>query len=466
MSKNFLKRKNKAIKAFIITALVASSMQPFYAESIEGGPKTSINDLLNTSETLISPVDIPRLDMAGSKLLINGDTGQILYSEDGEYPLPIYSVTKVLAAYVILDKLKENKPDFTLDTRIVAEGRPVLVSYEYGFSNLSLIEGQEYTVRELLDSVMIHSANASTMLLAQYIAGGEQQFVELMRVKAAELGLKQTSVYSSTGLDKADLVAHGYEELEDGVNHMSAVDVAFMTMQFMQDYPTIVETTKKTSAMFGELTDEPYEYDSTVAILPGNEFGYEGVTGLKTGGDIFDYTASIVFTAVRGDVNLIGVIIGSRNTDIRNVEAIDLLDFGFNTLDHTKVIDEQTILFEKGTVKTKYTLDRKVPVTVEKPLILSHSKVDEFKTNVKFIPTNSKYNSKKNAFNGPIRKGEVLGKLVVNYEDLSFITDKTNQEYSVNVIATEDSKDGFVIFNMFEWIADKVSSNFKFTENN
>ena len=239
-----------------------------------------------------------------------------------------------------------------------------------------------------------------------------------------------------------------------------------MTMQFMQDYPTIVETTKKTSAMFGELTDEPYEYDSTVAILPGNEFGYEGVTGLKTGGDIFDYTASIVFTAVRGDVNLIGVIIGSRNTDIRNVEAIDLLDFGFNTLDHTKVIDEQTILFEKGTVKTKYTLDRKVPVTVEKPLILSHSKVDEFKTNVKFIPTNSKYNSKKNAFNGPIRKGEVLGKLVVNYEDLSFITDKTNQEYSVNVIATEDSKDGFVIFNMFEWIADKVSSNFKFTENN
>ena len=142
--------------------------------------------------------------MAGSKLLINGDTGQILYSEDGEYPLPIYSVTKVLAAYVILDKLKENKPDFTLDTRIVAEGRPVLVSYEYGISNLSLIEGQEYTVRELLDSVMIHSANASTMLLAQYIAGGEQQFVELIRVKAAELGLKQTSVYSSTGLDKAD----------------------------------------------------------------------------------------------------------------------------------------------------------------------------------------------------------------------------------------------------------------------
>lgn len=462
-------RFKKTMLAFCTTLLFSPvAVVPIEAtenikEGVTENTKTSINDLLHTSDMLISPVDYPVFDGTSYKVLINGESGQVLYSDGADTPFAIYSVTKALAVFVIMDKLKEKNPEFTLQTEIPATGRPVLVSYEHGFSNLSLIEGQGYTVEELLDSIIIHSANASTMLVGEYITktfgnnGGELEFVQMMNEKAETIGLKHSSIFTSTGLDKNDLLSLGYGELNDGVNQMSASDVAFMTMKILDDYPELTEISKKTRGTFGVLTEEPYEYETTVALLPGEEYAYDGVNGLKTGGDIFEYTSSIVFTAEKDGTELIGVISGSRNPDVRSTEAHTLLNFAFNTLDHQTVLTKESLLFGTGTVKTKYTWGSSLAVEVEDDFILSYSKsYTDFQPDLIFIPTNNKYVASKNSFKGPIKKGEILGKIVVPYEDLTFLTDKDVTEYSVNVIAKEDTKNGFFLFNMFEWIFDKL----------
>lgn len=416
--------------------------------------KTRINDLLDTDDLLFLKAELPILD-AKASFLLNADTGQVLHSEDGEIAVPMLSVTKALSAYVILDKLKEGSDKFTWDTKIKAEGKPVLVSYEYGFSNVSLYEGSEYSVRELFEAMMINSANGVTMLLAEYIAGSEKEFVELMKQKANSLGLKQVEIYTSTGLTKSDLVSFGYEDLDMGENKMSPANLAFMTTSLLKEYPEVLSITSKTKSTFAALTENPFEYETTNALLPSLKYEYGGVTGLKTGGDIYDYTSSIIFTATQNDINLIGVILGGRNSDVRAEESKKLLDYGFKTLQHKTFIDETSVLFSDGTVKIKYGNKAKMAVTVDKKFVLSTS-FNDLKPKFEFIPTNSKYNKKKNVFEGQFRKGEVLGKVVVTFEDLVFLTDTTEEKYSVNLIANEDIENGFFLLNGFDWLKDKI----------
>ena len=445
---------SKNIKKMAISILVLSSMShvSIYA-SPNKDTKTTISELLDEPEKLFLASEVPYIDSKAS-FLLNADTGQVLYTEDGEYSLPILSVTKALAAYVVFDKLNEGNPDFTLDTKVIAKGRPVLVSYEYNFSNVSLYEDSEYTVRELLEATLINSANGALMLLGQHIAGGEAEFVALMRKKIESLGLKQSTVFTSTGLTREDLLEYGYDELEEGTNSMSSADIAYMVMHFIKEYPKVLEITSMTKGIFASGTTDPFEYDTTIALLDGQEYAYPGVDGFKTGGDLPDYTSTIVFTAVQNDTRLIGVILGAKNADVRSEEAHKLLDYGFKNLYHKTFIAEDSKIFkENGTLNTKYGSKNSVMVAVDRPLAISSS-FSDLEPEFVFIPTNSKYDETYDTFNGVIKKGEVLGKIVVEYDDLNFLTRTDETQYSVNVIAMEDIDNGFFLFNFFEWLKD------------
>jgi D-alanyl-D-alanine carboxypeptidase len=451
------------LKSLIIVTLAGStsfhnftiSQLPFYASSDNyNDPMTTINELLGQEQYLFLKSDLPLVDSRAT-IIINADSGQVLYSEDGDYPLDILSITKAMTAYVILDKLHEPNTNINWDTRIVAKGGPLLVSYEYSFSNVSLYEGNSYTIRELFEAMMITSANGATMLLAEYFAGSEKAFVGLMMEKAAELKLSNTSFKTTTGLSKSDVIEFGYDDLEDGNNQMSCEDVAFMTANLINDYPEILEFTSMTKSVFAAGTTYPFEYWTTNELLAGEYYEYEGVDGLKTGGDIPDYTSSIVLTAKQEDTRLIAVMLGARNSDARSVEAHKLLDFGFKNVYHETFVDRSEQIFEDGVVNVKYSNTRKLPVKLEKPFILSSSYSD-LDPEIIFIPTNTKYNSTHDAFVGPIKKGEVLGKLVVKYSDLYFLTTTDAIDYHVDVIADADANNNFYLFNVFEWIGDWV----------
>ncbi|MGL5042966.1 MAG: D-alanyl-D-alanine carboxypeptidase family protein [Culicoidibacterales bacterium] len=447
----------KGIMIFVAACTLNVSHETFNATTAaEPKIKTSIKELLDEPEKLFLSSEAPYIDSKAS-FLMNRDTGQVIYTEDGEYPLPVLSITKALAAYVIFDKLAENKPEFTMETKIKAKGRPVLVSYEYNFSNVSLYEGENYTVRELLDAIMINSANGALMLVGEFIAGSEAKFVNLMREKVKSLGLKQTTVYTSTGLDKADLVEYGYVDLEDGVNSMSSADVAYMVMQFSKDYPEILTITSKAKGIFATLTSDPIEYDTTIALLNGQKYFYAGVNGFKTGGDIPDYTSTIVFTATVNDINLVGVILGAKNSEIRSEEVHKLLDYGYKSIFYKTVITPENKLFnETSKIPVKYGDKKAVTVAVDRKMMLASS-YENLNAELYFTPTNEKYSKKYEALTGIIRKGEIIGKISVPYNDLNFLTGTEEESYTVNVIAMEDINNGFYLFS---W-AEKVGDTFK-----
>jgi len=454
--------KNVTIKLAIAVLLVASFRgQVVSALSInnqniktDGDVKSSIDELVNVQQYLFLSTDKPHIE-APVSYLINATTGQVLYDDDGDYEMDILSVSKILSAYVILDEMKRQEQKYNWETRIKATGNIVAISYDVNFSNIELVEDEEYTLRELFEAMMIKSSNAATMLIGREFFGDEKRFVEATRKKAEELNLKHTTMITSTGLNKDDLSSYGYGNLEDGNNRMTAEDVSFLTMKIIAEYPDILAVTSKPRSTFGNLTNEVIDYETTNWLLPGFEHGYEGVTGFKTGADLMEFTSNVVFTAERNGVRLIGVILGAKNAKVRSEGAITLLEYGFNLLDHKAVVTQDSMLFETGTVNMKYASRNKLPVTVAQDLVLSTS-YDELTPQYMFVPTNKKYNPKYDAFEGAVKKGEVLGYITVNYQDLAFLTDGSREHYSVDVIAARDVGNGFFLFNFIEWIADSI----------
>jgi len=412
--------------------------------------KSSINELVNVDQYLFLGTDKPYID-APVSYLINSDTGQVLYDDDGDYQMDILSVSKILSAYVVLDAMKAQPEKYTWDTRIRATGNIVSVSYDPNFSNIELQENAEYTIRELFEAMMIKSSNAATMLLGKEIFGDEKPYVEAMRKKAETLNLKHTIMNTSTGLNKTDLASYGYNDLEDGNNRMTAEDVAFLTLKITKEYPDILAVTSKSESTFGELTDNAVDYKTTNWLLPGLDYGYNGVSGFKTGADLMEYTSNIVFTAERDGVRLIGVVLGAKNSEVRSEGARSLLDYGFTLLKHTKFVTKDSVLFDKGTVNMKYASKNKLAVTVANDFVLSTS-YDDLSPEYVFVPTNKKYNPKHDAFEGSVKQGEVLGYITAKYEDLAFLTDGNREEYSVDVVAAEDVGNGFFVFNFIEWL--------------
>jgi len=455
--------KKLMMKTMVIVFIcLANSVYVVQAESTnnagkvvqDSDVKSSIDDLFSAEKSLFLPTEQPHID-APVSYLINATTGQVLYDDDGDYEMDILSVSKILSAYVILDEMKQVPEKYNWHTRIRANGNVVAVSYDPNFSNIELEKDAEYTINELFEAMMIKSSNAATMMIGREMFGNEKAFVERMRQKANALNLKHTTMKTSTGLNKADLKDYGYTDLEEGNNRMSAEDVAYLTMQIVQDYPDILTVTSKPRSTFGTLTREPVTYETTNWLLPGFEHGYDGVSGFKTGADLMEYTSNIVFTAERDGVRLIGVILGARNAATRSEGAASLMDYGFMRLRHKAVITPNSQLFEDGTVKLKYAGSNKLAVTVPNDFVLSTSYGDLVPEYV-FVPTNKKYNPKYDAFEGSIQKGEVLGYITVEYEDLAFLTAGTDEHYSVDVIAAEDVGNGFFLFNFIESVIDTV----------
>lgn len=148
---------------------------------------------------------------AASAILIDGDTGAVLYSLNADEPALIASTTKIMTAAVVLERC---------DLQKLVEIPPEAVGIEG--SSIYLQPGEHLTVEALLYGLMLHSGNDAAVALALACSGSVQTFVELMNGKAAEWGLKDTSFANPNGLDSED-------------NHSTAADLAKMAMYALRD---------------------------------------------------------------------------------------------------------------------------------------------------------------------------------------------------------------------------------------
>ena len=238
-----------------------------------------------------------------SAILMEAQTGRVLYEKNADEPLPPASVTKIMTLLLVMEAIERGV--FTLDTVLATSTR----ASQMGGSQIYLKEGEQMRVEDLIKSVVIASANDAAVVLAEAVAGSEEAFVAEMNKRATELGMKTAHFENTNGLD--DTVT----------NHvLSARDIAIMSRELIK-YEKILEFS---STWMDSVRDGAFGLTNTNRLI---RF-YRGATGLKTGS-----TSKAKFcmsaTAERDGMSLIAVIMAAPTRDARNSSAAALLDWGF-----------------------------------------------------------------------------------------------------------------------------------------
>src|SRR5690606_20186147 len=179
---------------------------------------------------------------AEAAILIDAETGKVLYEKNADKRLGVASMSKMMTEYLVLEAIAEGKIQW--DQKIlISEFIHKLSNPSLGLSTVGLTQGEEYTVKELYDSMAIHSANASTVALAELIAGSEENFVKMMNEKAEELGLENYHFVNSTGLNNSDMLGrHPAGTDVNDENKMTARDTAKLAYHLLKDYPEVLDT--------------------------------------------------------------------------------------------------------------------------------------------------------------------------------------------------------------------------------
>ena len=281
---------------------------------------------------------------SGSAILVEQTTGQVLYSHNAHEQLRPASVTKVMSILLIMKQLQSGKLQLT-DQIPCSENAASM-----GGSQIWLDTTETLSVDEMLKAICVNSANDCVYAMAEYIAGSEEAFVNMMNEEAKELGMNDTTFKNCHGLD------------EDG-HVTSSYDIALMSCELLNKYPTIIDYT---SIWMDSLRDGKSELVNTNKLIRN----YKGATGLKTGSTsqaLYNLSAS----ATRDDLSLVAVIMKGPTSQIRFAEATKLLDYGFANFSFKQFAKKGDVLKEvevsKGIVPTvKAVFDTDCGVLVEK----------------------------------------------------------------------------------------------------
>ncbi len=287
------KRKIVKVTAILCLPLILCSFLSFSALAYDTYARTDVAENQNTELSL----------ECKSAILMEAETGKVIYEQNADEALPPASVTKVMTLLLCMEAIEEGRLSLS-DTVRTSENAASM-----GGSQIFLKEGEEMSVEDMLKSVIIASANDAACALAEHVSGSEEAFVKRMNERADELGMKNTVFENTNGLD------------DTAERHLtSARDIAIMSRELIKhkkilEYSSIWMDTVR-NGMFG-LTNT----NRLVRF-------YRGCTGLKTG-STSKAGFCISATAERDGVSLIAVIMGAESGDKRNAMAAKLLDHGF-----------------------------------------------------------------------------------------------------------------------------------------
>ncbi|MED4126964.1 MULTISPECIES: D-alanyl-D-alanine carboxypeptidase family protein [Shouchella] len=373
---------------------------------------------------------------ASAAIMINGDTGQILYEDNIDEQLAIASMTKMMTEYLLFEAIEEGQVSW--DDTVTIEDHLYPLSHQGGLSNVMLRSDYDYTVKDLYESMAIYSANASTMALASHIAGSESAFVQQMNEKAAELGLDHYDFVNSSGLPNSSLDGHHPDGTPaDAETTMSARSVAQLAFHLLNDYPEVLETASIPFAEFQAGPDETVNMPNWNQMLPGMSHEYEGADGLKTG--TTDAAGnSFTGTALRDGTRLITVVMNAGDPQIRTErfdETAKLFDYGFDQFEDITVVEEgqepeDNTFTVSGGKETEVSVVTSENLNVATPKNANQDYTLEVVLDEKLLNENGELVA-------PISEGERIGTLKVNFDDPTEYIQGT-QLSGVALVATED----------------------------
>lgn len=239
-----------------------------------------------------------------SYILIEAKTGRVLYEKEADSKLFPASVTKVMTMLLIMEAIDSDRISY--DDMVTASANAASM----GGSQVYLKEGEQFSVRDMLKSISMASANDACVAMAEHLCGSEEAFVEQMNQKAKELGMVNTNFENTNGLD--DTVTEHYT---------TARDIALMSRELINKHPDILTFT---SVWMDSVRNGDFGLTNTNRLV---RF-YRGANGLKTG-STSKAGFCISAAAERDGMQLICVIMKASTRDLRNEAAKKLLDHGF-----------------------------------------------------------------------------------------------------------------------------------------
>lgn len=249
------------------------------------------------------------LIQAPSGVLMEPETGTIIYEKDKDTRRSPASITKIMTLILIFDALEKGtlKLEDTVTTSACAKSM--------GGSQVFLEEGETQTVETMIKCIVVASGNDASVAMAEHICGSEQEFVRHMNERAAGLGMTNTHFEDCCGLT-------------DSANHYTtAEDIAIMSRELITKYPKILEYS---SIWMENITHVTRQGSKEFCLTNTNKLlrSYDGCVGLKTGStSLAKYCLSAV--AKRNGVTLIAVVMAAPDYKVRFKDAATMLNYGF-----------------------------------------------------------------------------------------------------------------------------------------
>lgn len=237
---------------------------------------------------------------ARAYILQDYDSGEVLVEVNADERMEPASLTKMMTVYVVLGELAAGK--FSMEDRVPISKK----AWKMGGSKMFIEVGKEVPVEDLLKGVIIQSGNDASVALAEYVAGDEKAFADLMNQYARQLGLENTNFVNASGLPHPE-------------HYTTARDMAQMAVALIRDFPVQYPLHAVRSYTWNDI--KQYNRNPLLRID-------ESVDGVKTG-----HTESagycLVASATQGDMRLVSALLGSKSEESRLSETQALLRFGF-----------------------------------------------------------------------------------------------------------------------------------------
>ncbi|PFN95200.1 D-alanyl-D-alanine carboxypeptidase [Bacillus cereus] len=250
---------------------------------------------------------------AKSAILINANSGEIVYKKNEETPVQSAALSKLMTEYIVLEQLNDRK--IQLDDLVQISNEVFRVET----SPIQVTSNDKTTVRDLLHALLLAGNNRSALALAEHIAGNEDNFTVLMNKKAKELKLLQPSPFlNSTGINNDT----------DKQSTTTAIDAAKLAAKLVKYFPDVLNITKLTSYQFTFKDSQVFNTNKMIYSLNEN-IKLQGVDGLQTSFST-NGNYSFVSTAKLGDTRLISVILDADEENISFIETKKLLQYGFD----------------------------------------------------------------------------------------------------------------------------------------
>lgn len=312
-----------------------------------------------------------------SAILMEASTKSVIYEKAPDERRSPASITKIMTAILIFDAIEAGK--ISLEDEVVTSA----YAKSMGGSQVYLEEGEKQTVDTLIKCIMVSSGNDASVAMAEYIAGSESSFVQMMNERAASLGMENTHFEDCCGLTDSD-------------NHYTtARDIALMAQELITCYPQIKSYT---TIWMENITHVTMQGSKEFGLANTNKLlkQYPYTTGLKTG-STNKAKYCVCATANKDGVELIAVIMGCPNYKDRFTEAQSLLQFGYTTC---KLYQDENPP-ELMPILVKGGIDKQVPAVYKEKFSWLFVSGEDFSNMEKILTTNG--------LTAPIEKGEQIG---------------------------------------------------------